>query len=249
MKDGVQEKNQEEKSMENSGYGKKLAAAIACLAVAGGIAGYYVFNMPDTEAQVVKSTAVTEVGSRSKSLIVYFTYSENIGDTSNMDVDAITSASLHGEKLVSEGNMQVMVKEIQKKTGADVFSIVAKETYAPNFDDMTNKAKADIEQNRQMELKGQLPDLSQYDVIYLGTPIWWYTLPAPVSSYLKQSDFTGKTIVPFGIHRGSGFNKNLETIQELQPGAKLTDGFTIDARTPNEETRKQFDEFLKGLLK
>ena len=169
---GVQGQNQEEEAMKKSGYGKKLAVAIAGLAIVGGIAGYYVFTMPDTEAQVVKSTAVAEVGSRSKALIVYFTYSENIGDTSNMEVDAITSASLHGEKLVSEGNMQVMVKEIQKKTGADVFSIVAKEAYAPNFDDMTNKAKADIEQNRQMELKGNLPDLSQYDVIYLGTPIW-----------------------------------------------------------------------------
>lgn len=226
---------------------KKIAVALLSLCLAGG-AGFYVYNMPDTEAQVVKGSAQTEVKKQSKSLIIYFTYSENMGDTSGMDVDAITSASLHGEKLVSEGNMQVMVKEIQKKTGADVFSIVAKEAYNPNFDDMTNKAKADIEENRQMELQGALPDLSHYDVIYFGTPIWWYTLPAPVSSYLRLADFAGKTVVPFGIHRGSGFNHNLETIQELQPKAKLTDGFTIDARTPNEETIRQFDEFLDSLL-
>lgn len=228
------------------GLGKKIAAALITLGVAGAI-GFYVYNMPDTEAQVVRSNVQAAVKQQSKSLIIYFTYSENIGDTSGMDVDAITSASLHGEKLVAEGNMQVMVKEIQKKTGADVFSIVAREAYKPNFDDMINKARADIEENRQMELRGTLPDLSQYDVIYFGTPIWWYTLPAPVSSYLRLADFSGKTVVPFGIHRGSGFNNNLETIQELQPGAKLMDGFTIDARTPNEETIRQFDEFLTDL--
>lgn len=226
---------------------KKIAVALLSLCLAGG-AGFYVYNMPDTEAQVVKGSVQTEVKKQSKSLIIYFTYSENMGDTSGMDVDAITSASLHGEKLVSEGNMQVMVKEIQKKTGADVFSIVVKEAYNPNFDDMTNKAKTDIEENRQMELQGALPDLSHYDAIYFGTLIWWYTLPAPVSSYLRLADFAGKTVVPFGIHRGSGFNHNLETIQELQPKAKLTDGFTIDARTPNEETIRQFDEFLDSLL-
>lgn len=227
---------------------KKVAVALISLGVVGGI-GFYVYNMLDTEAQVVKSDVHTEVKQQSKSLIVYFTYSENMGDTSGMNVDAITSASFHGEKLVAEGNMQVMVKEIQKMTGADVFSIIAQEAYNPNFDEMTNKAKADIEDNRQMELQGTLPDLSQYDVIYFGTPIWWYTLPAPVSSYLRLADFAGKTVVPFGIHRGSGFNQNLETIQELQPKAMLTDGFTIDARTPNEETIRQFDEFLDGLLK
>lgn len=98
-------------------------------------------------------------------------------------------------------------------------------------------------------LRQPLPDFTKYDVIYFGTPIWWYTLPAPVSTFLKQVDMAGKTIVPFGIHRGSGFNKNLETIQELQPKAKLTDGFTVDARIDNQNVKQQFDAFLDKLLK
>ena len=225
----------------------KIGMALGVLLIAVGIGSYMAYAIPDTEAQVVKGSGTVAVQQGKKPLIVYFTYSENIGDTSGMDVDAITSASLHGEKIIKEGNMQVMVKEIQQRTGADVYPIVVQEPYAPNFDDMTNKAKADIEQEKIMPLKGTLPDLSAYDVIYFGTPIWWYILSAPVSTFLKQTDFSGKTIVPFGIHRGSGWNKNLDTIQDLQPGAKMANGFTIDARTPNEETRTQFQNFLTDL--
>ena len=225
----------------------KKGIALGLLLIAAGIAGYTIYSMPDTKGEVVKGVASAALQQGKKPLIVYFTYSENIGDTSGMDVDAVTSASLHGDKVIREGNMQIMVKEIKERTNADVYSIVVKRPYAPEFENKTDKAKEDIKQGKLMPLKGVLPDLSSYDVIYFGTPIWWYTLPAPVSTFLKQTDFSGKTIVPFGIHRGSGWNKNLETIQELQPKAKLADGFTIDARTPNEKTREQFRLFLSGL--
>lgn len=235
-----------------TGRQKLLGVALAAVAIGG---GFYYFTPRGGEVVAPKNAVVSTSAEAAapikgaRSLVVYFTYSENIGDTSGMSVDAVTSASLHGEKLVDEGNMQVMVKEIVNKTGADTYSIVKSKPYAVNFEDMHNVAKAEIEENQAIELKNPLPDFSQYDVIYLGTPIWWYTIPQPVKVFLEKADLSGKTIVPFGIHRGSGFNNNLETIAELAPKAKLTDGFTIDARTKNSDTRAQFDNFLEKLVK
>lgn len=235
--------------------GKKILALGVVAALIGG--GVYYYRAVPRGGEVVaverattsSAEAATPSVSSGRALVVYFTYSENIGDTTGLALDAVTAASLHGEKLVDEGNIQAMVKEITTRTGADTYSIVNAKPYPMNFDDMTNIAKAEIEQDKRIELKNPLPDLTQYDVIYLGTPIWWYTLPQPVTEFLREANLAGKTIVPFGIHRGSGFNHNLETIQELAPKARLTKGFTIDARTPNADTRAQFGTFLDGLTK
>lgn len=226
---------------------KFLAAGLALMIVAGGTF-FAARNMTKAQGTMVQQS-VASVPKTQKALVVYFTYAENIGDTSGMSQDAVTSASLHKSTQNTQGNIQVMVSEIRKKTGADAYSIVLQDPYDPTFDNMTNRAKEKIQSGKNLALKNPLPDFSQYDVIYLGTPIWWYSLPAPVSSFLKQADLSGKTIVPFGIHRGSGFNKNLESIQQLQPKAKLTNGFTIDAETPNKDVQQQFDSFLDGLLK
>ena len=183
-----------------------------------------------------------------KPLVIYFTYSENIGNTSDMSVDAVTSASLHEPTENKEGNMQVMVKEIQEKTGADAFSILVQEPYDPKFEIMRERAVKEIDNDEMIPLMGQVPDLSQYDTIYFGTPVWHYTLPPAVRTFLKQNDLSGKTVVPFDIHRGSEFSTNLETIKELQPKITMTDGFTIDGRTSNAETQKEFRAFLDKLL-
>lgn len=223
--------------------------AVLLLAGAWGLYGSHVDAQSQATPPVQNKQNVAALQNQPhKSLIVYFTYSENIGDTSKMTPDAVTSASLHGTTKNKEGNMQVMVEELKKRTGADTYSIVVKNPYAAKFEDMRDKAREDIDQQRLLELKNPLPDLSQYDVIYFGTPIWHYTLPAPVSTFLKEADLSGKTIVPFGIHRGSGFGSNLNTIQSLQPKAKLTDGFTVDAQTDNQEVRQDFDNFLDQLL-
>jgi flavodoxin len=223
-----------------------LVAALLVLATGAGTAWH--FLVPRRTADIVQGTASAATVQGKKSLIVYFTYSENMGDTSGMTADAITSASLHGEKVIAEGNMQVMVREIQKKTGADTYSIVAKTPYPAKFEDMTQLAKRDIQEDRVIPLKDPVPDLSGYDVIYFGSPIWWYNLPAPVRTFLREAKMGNKTVVPFGIHRGSGFSNNLSIIKQFQPGIQMTDGFTMDAKTPNQDVRRQFDAFLEKLL-
>lgn len=176
-------------------------------------------------------------------LVAYFAYSENMGDTSGMSVDAITSASV-GPTDNTEGNLQVMAQVIEENTGADVFHIVVSDPYDPEYNVMLDRAVEEIENNTLPALTDSVENLEQYDVIYLGTPVWGGVLPQPVVTFLTENDLSGKTIIPFGIHLGSRFGRMLDQIEELCPEATLAEGFTISASTSNDDVRAEFGEWL-----
>ena len=187
-------------------------------------------------------TAVAENENSTHALITYFTYAENI-DTTGMSVDAITSASV-GPIDNETGNIQVMVKVLSDRTGADVHPIIVEKLYAPEYTVMHDGAIAEQRQNAVIPLRTAVENMDQYDVIYLGTPIWEAALPQPVVTFLSQYDFSGKTIVLFGINLGSGFGGMARQIQTLCPDAQVTDCFTISARTSNAETAARFEAWL-----
>ena len=209
---------------------------------------YAALLMGCASASVVKGDNSAPVDANGKSIIIYFTYSENIGDTSKMSVDAITAASLHSPTENTIGNLRLMVDEIKERTAADIYSIRVANPYAPEFDDMRDVAKMQIQKGELIELKEELPDLSKYETVYFGSPIWWYTVPAPVSTFLKKTDMTGKTVIPFGIHRGSGINAFLEALKEFQPKAVVGDSFTVNATMANADVKNSFNQFLDSIL-
>lgn len=186
----------------------------------------------------------------SKSLIVYFDYSENMGDTSNMSADAITSASLAGQKYdgITKNDLLVMRDEIQKQTDADTFSVVVTDPYDPDYEKMVGVAQDDQNDNKKFSFVNQLPDLSGYDTIYMGMPVWWGGLPQPMVSFLDQNDFSGKTIIPFGINLGSGFGQMIDQIKKAEPNATVSDdGLTENSHTANDKVISDVDAWLKSL--
>lgn len=197
---------------------------------------------------VESSTAGT--GNGSDSLIVYFDYSENMGDTSAMSADAITSASLAGMTIdgITENDLLVMRDEIRRQTGADVFSVRVTEPYDPDYNTMVGVAQEDQDNNKQFTFVEDLPDLSGYSTIYMGMPVWWGGLPQPMVCLLDQYDFSGKTIIPFGINLGSGFGRMITQIEEAEPDATVNEnGLTENAHTPNAEVVSDVDSWLAGL--
>ena len=170
----------------------------------------------------------------SKALVLYFDYSENI-DTTGLDVDAISQASMAGTRARDNSNLLVMVDVLKERTNADVYS---------DFGDMMGPAREQKENNEMLAFQENLPDFSKYNVIYLGTPVWWYGAPQSILTVLQQADFSGKKIVFFGIHRGSGFAGIPEEILSYQPDAVIVDRFTVECQTPNEQTHAQFNAFL-----
>ena len=202
----------------------------------------------NTTSRMTDQITETVVHNQDKrSLVIYFDYSENI-DTTGMDVDAISTASLRGGSNGSNiENMQVMVKEVKDLKSADVYSIRVNEVYPALFDDMTGMAKDDITDDRQFTFKEELTGLENYDTVYIGVPVWWGELPQPVQVFFDKYDFSGKTLVPFGIHHGSGFGRMVIQMREYEPDAEVLAGFTINADTDNNSVKEQFDEYLGGL--
>lgn len=205
-------------------------------------------TMMDAEvAQATKPVEVEKENIPKNTLIVYFDFSENIGDTSGWDLDAITSASMAGEHVIERGNLLVMAQMLEERLDADVYAIHITEPYAQTFDGMADQARNDIADGKQFDFVDPIPDLSGYSTIYLGTPVWWYELPQPTTNFLERVDLNGKNLVYFGIHRGSGDSGNPQTIQKLFPNVNLVDTFVVDATTDNEKTRADFAAFLEGL--
>ena len=186
--------------------------------------------------------AYAEDGSRT--LVVYFDYSENMGDLSGMTVDAITSASLNAKTENTQGNLQVMAQTIQELTGGDVFPIHVEETHDPVYLNMVMEASEDQENNRTFTIIGLPEDFDSYDTIYFGTPVWHAQLPQPVTSFLQQVDWSGKQVIVFGIHLGSGWGRNIQQIKDLQPNADVIEGMTVYASTANGEVRQEMMNYL-----
>ncbi|MBQ8963159.1 MAG: hypothetical protein IJ089_05110 [Clostridia bacterium] len=180
----------------------------------------------------------------SGTLVVYFDYSENMGDLSGMTVDAITLASLNAKTENTQGNLQVMAQAIQEAAGAEVFPIHVEETHDPVYLNMVMGAGEDQENNRSFTVIGLPEDFDGYDTIYFGTPVWHAQLPQPVASFLQQVDWSGKRVIVFGIHLGSGWGRNIQQIKELQPNADIIEGMTVYASTANGEVQQEMMNYL-----
>jgi len=123
------------------------------------------------------------------------------------------------------GTTKKAADQIHAIVGGDIYEIKEKEPYPRNYNAVTEQAKQEIAKGYQPALKGNLPDISEYDVIFAGSPNWWSTIAPPLSTFLSSSDFTGKTIIPFITHGGGGLNRTINDIKKLVQGANVLNGF------------------------
>ena len=195
----------------------------------------------DTEAEEPENTK------ERASLIVYFSRADNMVFES--DVDAVTSASVNLDALGNPvGNMRLIAEYISEETGADIFSIRTVETYPTGSLDSTDLSAVEKSEDARPALSAHVENMDEYDVIYLGYPVCWETLPMPVASFLEEYDFAGKTIIPFASHAGGGFGFGVSMIKELCPDAEVMDGFAIrDSNVNTDEARETVKDFIAGL--
>ena len=190
-------------------------------------------------------TGSVQPGMEGNALIAYFAYSENIGDTSGMTADAIASASLGQSTGNESGNLQVIAQTIQEQTGGDVHSILVTEPYDPVYEVMRDRAYDEMDNGILPELQSQTEGMDQYDIVYLGMPVWAGQMPAPVAAFLTENDLAGKTILPFSINLGSGFGHAKSQIEELCPDAVVMDAFTVRADADNDDVRLEVRTWLE----
>ena len=130
-------------------------------------------------------------------------------------------------KKLKQGNTECVADKIAALTGADSFRIETVKAYPAGYTEMTEIAMQELQSRERPALAGQIGDMEQYDTIILGYPNWWGTMPMCVFTFLEAYDFTGKKILPFCTHEGSGLGQSMEDIRHACPGADVKDGLAI----------------------
>jgi flavodoxin len=169
----------------------------------------------------------------SKSLIAYFSRKGN---------------NYVGGSIVNlpTGNTEVIAKKIQKLTGSDIFLIRTVKSYPEDYTETTNVAHEEKRENARPDLTEIVDNIDFYDVIYIGYPNWYGTMPMAVFTFLESYDFSGKTIIPFCTHEGSGMGSSERDIKKLCPNAKVLSGLAIRGGSVD-RADKDVTNWLKNL--
>lgn len=133
------------------------------------------------------------------------------------------------------GNTEIAAKEIQSQVGGDLFEIKRKGDYS----NVSEEAKDEIENNKRPELEEKLDSIENYDIIFVGYPIWHHSTPAPVNTFLESYDLSGKTVIPFATSAGSNIDETLESFKSSYNSDKILEGITIPGSSGNSNSGKE----------
>lgn len=125
------------------------------------------------------------------------------------------------------GNTKAVAEWIRDKTGGALFRVETATPYPTEYNRCVELAKQEQQQNARPRLVGQVEALAAYNTIFIGYPNWWNTMPMALFTFLEENDFSGKKIVPFCTHGGSGLGRGPADIARLCPGAAVLDGLAI----------------------
>lgn len=125
------------------------------------------------------------------------------------------------------GNTAVVARMIQELTKGDLFQIETVQPYPTDYTETTEVAQQEKRANARPALASQVENMDAYDVIFLGYPNWWGTMPMAVWTFLEAYDFSGKTLIPFCTHEGSRIGLSEQDIATLCPQAALLKGLAI----------------------
>ena len=132
--------------------------------------------------------------------------------------------------------------KLAKAAGADLFEIVPEQTYTKadlNWQD--KKSRSSVEMNDRSSrpaISSKAKNMEQYDVVFVGFPVWWYREPSIIDTFMESYDFTGKTIVPFCTSGGSGLGSTSSNLQALAKGAKVMEGKRLSFMTTEGALKK-----------
>lgn len=165
--------------------------------------------------------------------------SENSGSNSNEPSTSESSSilvayfSLANEQyevgVIEKGNTQIIAEIIAEKTGADAFSITATTVYPTTYNGLLDISRK--EESAPPKLAATVTNMADYDTVFIGYPIWWGDLPTIVKVFLESHDFSGKTVIPFCTHAGSGLSGTQKSVESLCAGAKVKNGLAVRGAT------------------
>ena len=126
------------------------------------------------------------------------------------------------------GVTKKLAEKLKEAAGADLFEIAPETPYTKaDLNWMDKKSRSTIEMNDpscRPAIRTKVENMEQYDVVFVGFPIWWYREPSIIDTFMESYDFSGKTVIPFATSGGSGIGSCGSNLQRLAPGAKVAEG-------------------------
>ena len=142
------------------------------------------------------------------------------------------------------GTTKTVAQELQKQLGADIESIEPVTPYSGNFQETIQRGQREMQSGETPELKPLKSKMADYDVIFIGYPIWFGTYANPIITLVKEQDFAGKTVVPFCTFGSGGLNTSSDALKKALPKANIVQGYGVrTARVA--AAAKELDRFLK----
>lgn len=151
---------------------------------------------------------------------------------------------------IDKGNTQIVAEYIADEVGADSFHIETVAPYPADYDDCCDVAKQEQAEKARPEIQGDVENMEQYDIVFLGYPIWWGDMPMAVYTFMDSYDFSDKVVIPFNTHEGSGESGTYSAIGSYLPNAQVLDGMAIQGKTAqefNSDTQQAVRNWLDGL--
>jgi flavodoxin len=125
------------------------------------------------------------------------------------------------------GNTREIANQIHERAGGDIFEIKSVNSYPADYNACTEQAKQEQEKNARPALATEVQNFASYEVVFIGYPNWWGTLPMPLFTFFEKYNFGGKTIIPFCTHEGSRLGRSVPDIKRLCPDAAVEAGLDV----------------------
>ncbi len=152
-----------------------------------------------------------------KILIAYFSLVDIVPEGAD--------ASTHATPKI--GNTESAALEIQSQVGGDLFAIKTVRTYPVSHQECSAIAEEEMRSDARPELSTHVENMDDYNIIYIGYPIWWYQEPMAIRTFLEEYDLSGKTIIPFCTTLGAGVEESENNIKSLCPDSEVREGLTL----------------------
>ena len=150
---------------------------------------------------------------------------------------------------VEKGNTMILAEMIADKTGAELFEIKPAKKYPTNYKECTEIADSEAETGARPAILED-KDISDYDTIFFGYPVWWGDIPMCMYTFVEGHDWNGKKVIPFCTHEGSGSGRTDGTLKKLMKGAELERALSMTGHTAQKNrtsAEKEIDKWLKKL--
>ena len=209
---------------------KTMIVAAFALLMATGCKGQNKNNVETFQETSLQNEQTSNSKKMNKSIVIFFSHA---GDNYSVGV-------------IDTGNTKIVADYISEITGADQFEIVTHKYDGMAYTPLIELAKKEAAAGELPPYEGAAPDLSGYDTVFIGGPVWWGTYPQVMFTLFKDINLDGKTVIPFTTHEGSGLASCANDVRKAFPKAKVTGEFSIYGHEVRGGKAK-VERWLKGL--